>query len=137
MNKECPAPPTMRFCSLTGQIIQSPSPSCQLQEQRYRIAGREQSMGELTTKDTSENRYPQALHSHPTDPPAVPLAPCPCTYSASAWNGLSVPLLSLPVPLLSLPSPYSLTQSSATAPAECSPWAHATQLDKNPFIMLP
>jgi len=80
---------------------------------RTLIAGGQQSVGELTTKDTGKTHI------------LMPSVPTPLTHlwflsnlvlactATSAWNGLSLPLLSLP-------NPYLLTQSSATAPAESS-----------------
>lgn len=111
-------PTTMRPCSLSGRIIQSP-PSNQLQEEWYMTARGWQSVDELTTKDTGKIPCPPGLHSKPTDPPAIPLMPCPCT---DCFFLLERPAL----PLLCLPYPYSLTPSSAPAPAESSPCAHPT-----------
>lgn len=63
--KNVTTPPTMRLCSLSGGRIQSPSPSRQLQEQRYTWLQEDSSLWVNQPPTTSEKR----LSSRPPFPP--------------------------------------------------------------------
>lgn len=116
MNKDSVTKPnTMRLCSLSGKITQSP-PTSQFREAGCMAAREWQPVGEQATKDNGKT--PAFMPSIPS-----PLTHCTSAHARSSHRLLTPPSTACPSLSFACLSPTH----SATPPAECPPCATPPQ----------